>query len=287
VIGRARYTLLALLFSFLWAAAFVAIKVALHFSPPFILMASRFLLAGAGLLACAWLCGRPWPARAAEWGPIVVLGLLNQALYLGLAAVTLQHLSAGMGAVLASTTPLTLALLAPWLLGERLTAWRLGGLGLSFAGVGWVMWSRVGDQDRPGAMALFLSTTLFFVAGTIVFKRLRAGYDLFVLNGGQLLTGGLVLCVPGLLVERLADVRLTWELALAHAFLVVAVSGGAMLIWFWLLRHGDATRASAYFFLNPVIGLFLGALFLGEPLRVSDYLGSAAVAAGIYVVQRT
>jgi drug/metabolite transporter (DMT)-like permease len=59
-----------------------------------------------------------------------------------------------------------------------------------------------------------------------------------------------------------------------------------MLIWFWLLAHGDATRASAYFFLNPVLGLFMGALVLGEPLRGADFAGAAAVALGIWLVQR-
>ena len=47
------------------------------------------------------------------------------------------------------------------------------------------------------------------------------------------------------------------------------MSWGAVLIWFYLLRAGDAARASAFLFLNPVIGLFLGALLLGEPLRAS------------------
>ncbi len=59
-----------------------------------------------------------------------------------------------------------------------------------------------------------------------------------------------------------------------------------MWTWFWLLTHGDATRASAYFFLNPIFGLFIGALLLGEPLGPVDFVGSAAVALGIYLVQR-
>jgi drug/metabolite transporter (DMT)-like permease len=59
-----------------------------------------------------------------------------------------------------------------------------------------------------------------------------------------------------------------------------------MLIWFWLLRHGEATRASAWLFLNPVIGVFLGAMLLAEPLRAQDFLGAATVAFGIHLVQR-
>jgi drug/metabolite transporter (DMT)-like permease len=126
----------------------------------------------------------------------------------------------------------------------------------------------------------------FLVAGTIVFKRLEPTYDLLVLNGGQLFISGIVLAVPSLLFEPIATVRLTPSFLTAMAFLVAGVSWVGMLIWFWLLSHGDATRASAWFFLNPVLGLFLGALFLGESLSVADFFGSAMVAAGIYVVQR-
>ena len=54
-----------------------------------------------------------------------------------------------------------------------------------------------------------------------------------------------------------------------------------------LLLHGDARRASAHCSLNPVVRLALGTLFLGEALRSGDVAGSALVAAGMYLVQRS
>jgi drug/metabolite transporter (DMT)-like permease len=284
--SAARYTLLALLFCCLWASAFVALKIALRFSPPLIVMSSRFLIAGAGMLVYARLRGAAWPSTAREWAPIALIGVLNNALYLGTTAVTLQYISAGMGAVLASTNPLVLALVAPWLLGERLTALRAVGLVTSFAGVATVMWSRIGDQNRPIAMAVFLAATSFMTAGTIAFKRLKPGHDLRIITGGQVLAGGIALVAPSLLFESVGSVHVTTALVLAQAYLVIGTSGAAMLLWTWLLSHGDATRASAWFFLNPVLGLVLGALFLGEPLQFQDFVGSGAVALGIYVVQR-
>jgi drug/metabolite transporter (DMT)-like permease len=281
-----RYAALAVLFSLLWASAFIAVKVALRDSPPLFMMSSRFLVAGGALLALAWLRRVPFPQNAAAWGRLVLLGLLNYAIYLGLTAFALRHLSAGMGAVLASTNPLMLALVAPWFLGERLTLGKLAGLLLSFAGVLWVMTSRLGDDNRPGAMAIMLLAIACLVAGTIVFKRSSFDHDLLVINGIQLLAAGLALVGPSLLTEPLAAVRLTPAFLAAQAFLVVAVSWVGMLIWFWLLSHGDATRASAYFFLNPILGLFLGALLLGEVLGFADFAGSGAVAVGIYIVQR-
>lgn len=282
-----RYTALAVLFSALWAGAFVAVKVALADSPPLFLMAFRFLAAGLLLLAWARLRGCPLPASWREWRPLVVLGLLNNALYLGVGSMALRHVSAGTAAVLASTNPLILALAAWWLLGERVGAARVAGLLLSFAGVVWIMHSRAGANDRPGWMIAMLAAIGFLVAGTVLFKRLRLRHDLVVVNGAQLLAAGLALAGPSLALEPVALVRFTPAFLAAQAFLVLGVSCLGMGIWFWLLSHGDASRASAYFFLNPVLGLFLGALLLGEPLRLQDFAGSAAVAAGIYVVQRS
>jgi drug/metabolite transporter (DMT)-like permease len=284
-VSGVRYALLALVFCHLWSGAFVAVKIGLDSSPPLFLMASRFLVAGAVLLVWARLTGRSMPRRG-DWGPIVLLGLLNNALYLGLTAIALRDVSAGMGAILASTNPLMLAAVAPWLLGERLTGRKLAGLLLAFGGVVWVMSSRVGPDNRPGAMALLVLSITFLVAGTILFKRIRADQDLVVLNAGQLFVAGGALIVPSVLLEPLGSVRLTPSFVASQAYLIAGVSWTGMLIWFWLLRHGDATRASAWFFLNPVIGVVLGAALLGEPLRVQDLLGSAAVALGIHLVQR-
>lgn len=282
-----RYALLALLFCHLWSGAFVAVKVGLASSPPLFLMASRFLVAGAVLLAWARLAGRSMPAGGRAWATIALLGLLNNAIYLGLTAIALRSVSAGMGAILASTNPLMLAVAAPWFLGERLTPRRLVGLLVAFGGVVWVMGSRVGPDNRPWSMALLVLSIAFLVTGTILFKRIPADQDLIVLNAGQLFVAGVALIVPSVLLEDLGSVRLTASFLASQAYLIAGVSWVGMVIWFWLLRHGDATRASSWFFLNPVIGVILGALILGEPLRLGDFLGSATVALGIYIVQRS
>jgi drug/metabolite transporter (DMT)-like permease len=255
-------------------------------APPLTIQASRFLIAGAGLLAIAAALGRRMPANAADWRAIVALGLLNHALYLGATTFAIQRMSAGMGSVLASTNPVILAFVAPWALGERLNRTKIAGLALSCAGVVWVMWSRVGADNRPEAMGLFLAAVGFIVAGTIVFKRTAPTCDRLVLTGGQLLVAGLMLAVPALAFEPWRTVRFTAPFLAAQGYLIVGVSWTAMLIWFWLLDHGDASRASAWFFLNPILGLVFGTLLLGEPLGAHDLIGAAGVALGIALVQR-
>jgi drug/metabolite transporter (DMT)-like permease len=56
------------------------------------------------------------------------------------------------------------------------------------------------------------------------------------------------------------------------------------MLWFWILQHGEASRVSAYFFLTPVFGLLLSALFLNEPLGLMDGLGLVVITAGLWLV---
>lgn len=280
------YVPLAILFSLLWASAFLAVKVALASSPPLFLMGSRFIVAAAILLGFAALRGRRFPGSARAWARLALLGLLNYGLYLGIAAEALRHLSGGMGAVIASTIPLLLAAAGFAFLGERLSGLRLAGLAIAFISVMTVMWSRTSASDQPGAMLLILLANVFYACGTILYKRWHPPEDPSVVNGVQFLAAGVAVLIPSLLFEPLSTVKLTASFLASMAYLLFAVSLGAMSIWFYLLRSGEATRASSYFFLNPIFGLFLGALLLAEPIHGLDIAGTLGVALGIYLVQR-
>ncbi|MGE5048213.1 MAG: EamA family transporter, partial [Deltaproteobacteria bacterium] len=111
----------AILYVFLWASAFVPSRILAHSAPPLTILWIRFLVAGGVLFAGARLAGLNLPRDRATWLRLLLLGTLGNALYLGLNYEALRHLSAGMGSIVASTNPLILALLAPWLLREPLT----------------------------------------------------------------------------------------------------------------------------------------------------------------------
>jgi len=282
------YTPLALTFSFLWASAFIGTKVAIQSSPPLFMMGFRFAIAGGALLLFARARGAALPADRRAWAELAALGVLNHALYLGLSAIALLSIASSTGAVLASANPLMVVLAALIVLRERLPPVRVLGMLVAFAGVVVVMGSRAQLGDSPAAMLLILLANACMVAGTILFKRWAPHGDLLVVNGAQLATASLVLLLVSFGFESPLD-HVSWQpqFFLAVGYLVVFVSWGAVSIWLYLLRVGDAGRASSFLFLNPVIGLFLGALLLGDPVRPADFLGSAAVAAGIYLVQRS
>jgi drug/metabolite transporter (DMT)-like permease len=254
---------------------------------PLWVLAVRFIAAGIIQVTLAFALARPWPRSRASWVSLAAYGLLANAGYLSLTYEALRHLSAGMGAIISSTNPLVLAMVAPALLGEALTLRKLLGLLFGFSGVVMSMASRAGSQSaRPTDVAMAFTGVLAMVAATIVFKRLRIREDLVAANAVQLGTSALFLVPLAFILEGKPHLPLTPSLFWSLAYLVLLLSIGASFLWFWLLRHGEASRVSAFYFLSPIFGLGLGALLLHEQVTWVDAVGLAAVALGITLVQK-
>jgi drug/metabolite transporter (DMT)-like permease len=194
-------------------------------------------------------------------------------------------MSAGMGSIVASTNPLILALIAPWLLQEPLTVRKASGLILGFAGVVLAMHTRAGSSAaRTIDVLLALAGVLAFVFSNVLYKRMRARPHPVVLNAAQLFCAGLALVPAALLLEGPPHIQWTAPIAASLAYLIVVLSVGASMLWFWILQHGEASRVSAYFFLTPVFGLLLGAILLGEPLAPMDGVALVVIAFGLWLV---
>ncbi len=280
-------TPLAVFYIFLWASAYVPSKVASIEANPLWFLVARFSTAGLVLGAIAIALRRPFPQTIRGWGVAALLGILANAAYLALTYEALRHLSSGMGAIVASTNPLVLSLVAPALLGEKLGLWKAIGLAAGFLGVVWIVLARSGTGTAmPADVALAFGGVCASVASTVLFKRAGIREDLLALNAVALVAAGLVLVPVALLTAGIGPIVLTRELVLAFAYLVVVVSVGASLLWFWLLGSGEASRVSAFYFLTPAFGLAISAVLLHERLDVADLGGLAAIAAGIAIVQR-
>lgn len=274
----------AILYVFLWSAAFVPSRVLSRATPPLSILWIRFMIAGGLLLLGAVIARLPFPRDRATWLSIALVGIAGNCGYLGATYLAMRHLSAGMGAIIASTNPLLLALLAPRLLGEPLTRRKLLGLVLGFSGVVIAMQARAGTQSaRPQDVLLALFGVFASVVSTILYKRIRTHPHPVVTNALQLSCAGVFMLPVALVVD--GPPRIAWTPAVVGslAFLVLVLSIGASMLWFWILRHGEASRVSAFYFLTPVFGLLLGALLLAEHLTPLDGLGLAVICAGLWL----
>ncbi|HWE22382.1 MAG TPA: DMT family transporter [Myxococcales bacterium] len=275
----------AILYVFIWATAFVPSRVLARDTPPLWILTIRFGVAGGILLLLAAALRLRIPRDADSWVRLFALGLGGNALYLGLNYLALKHLSAGMGSIIASTNPLILAVLAPWLLREPLTARKVTGLVLGFGGVVLAMHARAGTQTaRLPDVLLAVSGVVAFVFSNILYKRMRDRPHPLVLNGAQLLCASAAVCLGALLLEGPPAIVWTPPVVWSLLYLIVILSVGASMLWFWILQHGEASRVSAYFFLTPAFGLLLAAALLGEQLTATDGIALLVIATGLWLV---
>ena len=279
-------TAAAVFYVFLWGSAFVPSKIGVLASSPLWFLFFRFALSGAIALGIAVAFHSRWPSGLLSWATVAALGILANAVYLGLSYEALRHLAAGVGAIVSSTNPLMLALVAPFVLREPL-GWRKAlGLVLGFGGVVWIMIARTGTGSaNPADVGLALCGVASAVASTVIFKRFLTDLDLPMTNALQLFAAALGVLPLAVLTEGAPHAQWGAPLVLSFAWTVLVMSVGSQLLWFWLLVRGQASRVSAYFFLSPAFGLWV-ASFFGEPLSVRDLGGLIAIACGIAIVQR-
>ena len=278
----------ALVYVFLWSSAYVPSKIGVLDSSPLWFLVVRFATAGAITLAIAWRLGGRFPGSRREWTAVVALGILGNALYLGLTYEALRHLASGIGAIVASLNPLVLAIVAPYVLGERLAPLKILGLVLGFGGVLDIMIVRTGSGSaEPADVLLALAGVVASVATTIVFKKYCAGMDMRMTSALQLLAASAVLLPFAPLLEGAPHVHWSPRIVASFAYVVAVMSVGASLLWFWLLGRGEASRVSAFYFLTPVFGLAIAYVLLGEPVGPRDLVGLSAIALGIFFVQRS
>src|SRR5689334_1804857 len=275
------------LFCLLWSFAFVAGKIGVTYCPPLLLLAARFSLAGVLILAISFMRR---DALAMSWrdaAVFAIIGIANNALYLGLGYTGLKTVSAGLGGLIVSANPVFTAVFAALLLGEALTWRKVAGLSLGILGVSFIVWHRmsVGTDSWHGIL-FTLASLASIVLGTILFKVLAPKGSLWVGNGVQNLAAGIVLLPFAFTLADVGDIVPSARLLGAFAFLVLGGSILAYLLWFHLLKVCGATAASAYHFLMPPLGMLFAFLVLGEHVEFRDLLGIIPVALGICLVTR-
>jgi drug/metabolite transporter (DMT)-like permease len=289
-VPKARFNPLPLyigLFCLVWSFAFVAGKTGVTYCPPLILLSARFLLAGILILGISAVRGDAWQMSWRDVAVFAILGVANNALYLGLGYTGLKTVSAGLGGLIVSANPVFTAMLAALLLGEPLTWRKAVGLLLGIVGVGFIVWHRMSvGTDHLHGILFTLASLASIVVGTILFKVLAPKGSLWIGNGVQSLAGGLAVLPFALVFSSLSDVVPNAQLLSAFAFLVLGGSILGYLLWFHLLKVCGATAASAYHFLMPPLAMLFAWLVLGEHVEGRDLLGIIPVALGIYLVTR-
>ncbi|MEO1107431.1 MAG: DMT family transporter [Pseudomonadota bacterium] len=275
---------MGLTFAFIWSSAFTSARIIVADASPLFSLALRFLISGLIGVAIARAMGQSWALTRAQWRATILFGICQNALYLGLNFYAMQTIEASVAAIIASTMPLLVAL-AGWLfLEDKLRPLGVLGLLAGFAGVALIMSSRVtAGIDLFGVMLCGIGA-LALTFATLAVRGATSGGNFMMVVGLQMLVGSAVLFVAAPVFESIY-INPTVPLALAFIYTTLFPGLLATLIWFLLLDRIGATRAATFHFLNPVFGVAVAAIILGEKLGPLDLLGVAVTTLGILAVQ--
>jgi len=292
----------------IWGTTYTAIKFAIRDFPPYLLVGIRQTAAGALLLIWAVAAGRvrmaAVPPGLLEPGqqnePVLTRRYVWLQVLTGLCTITggngfitwgMQHISSGVAAVIGSLTPVVVVLInLGWKGAERINASTIGGVLLGFGGLGLIFhhgWADFLHPDyRLGILACFGSCFTWSL-GTVMAKRWNDRRVSPILNAGlQITAGGLGGFVLSLLFDRSHAIQHSTEGWAAVAYLTLIGSALAFSLYMFALQHLSATVSSLYTYVNPVVAILLGWLFLGEQLSEYEIAGMCITIGGVWLVNR-
>ncbi|MBB3064053.1 DMT family transporter [Limibacillus halophilus] len=281
------------LFVLLWSTGFIGAKLGVPYAEPMTFLTLRFVAAGTLLTLLALATGAPWPSSWKALGHIAVVGLLLQAVYLGGVFVAVSRgMPAGPSALIVSLQPLTVALLAGLTLGERVSRRQWLGFVLGVIGVFLVVVEKIDpaslpDQEGFGFVEVGLCalSLLAITASTIYQKRFGMAADL---RSGTALQYWVAAVAALFVAWTTEDMRVVWtgEFIFALGWLVLVLSIGAVSLLMFMIRMGEVSKVSSYFYLVPPCTAVIAFLIFGETLGLLALAGMLVAAVGVALVVR-
>jgi drug/metabolite transporter (DMT)-like permease len=273
----------------LWGSSYLFIKVAVAQVPPLTLVAGRLVLAAAIMWVVLAAARQAMPRSRRLWAAFAVMGLLNGAVPYSLIFWSEQHISSGLASLLQATMPLFTVLMGHFLMrDERLTAGRVAGVVLGFAGVGLLMLPDLrqgAHANLLGQLAMVASSVSYAGAALVARSRLR-GQPALVSTTGQLTMGAVWTLPLSLLVD--GPLGRVPSLPAVGSWLGLTILGTviAYVIYFKLIERTSAALTSTVTYIIPVFGLILGALVLNEPVSLTLLVSLGLILAGVLLVRR-
>jgi drug/metabolite transporter (DMT)-like permease len=257
--------------------------------PPLVMIAVRFLLAGAILYGLTlWRSDSriQLPTRA-QWVNALALG--SALLVIGNGGVTLseQFVPTGIVALIIATSPLWMALIDRVALGQRLSRLGVIGLVVGFLGVALLIGTPGGGHLDPRGAILAVIAPIGWATGSVFSRKAQLHPNPLIGSAMEMLCAGLILAVASVLTGEAFQVHLSaisLTSLLALGWLIIFGSLVAFSAYTWLLRVAPLSLVSTYAYINPVVAVSLGALFLREALSPRILIGGAIIVVAVALI---
>lgn len=286
------------LLALIWGSSFLFIRIGVQHVPPFQLVFVRTAIAAVGLNLVVLLRGKRLPTDRRRIADLIFLGIVNTVFPFALITWGETHIESGLASVLQGTAALFTMVIAHFAFADERITWRkLTGLVIGFLGVV-VLAGRSGEQRNEadgalyllGQLAIVAASLCYAVGGTFSRKTMQNRLEPIVVAAGAMTVAALVTGVITYLSPLAGGPAPVNLLQLEPGGLGAILALGlintfvAYLIFYSLLAALGAARTSMITYVIPVVGLMLGALFLGEVVDARLILGAAMIVGSIAIV---
>jgi drug/metabolite transporter (DMT)-like permease len=271
----------------IWGSTYLAIRIGVSDFPPELFAGIRFLIAGALVMLFAYFKGYKFPENVTDVKRQAIVGLFLLMGGNGIVVWAEQWVYSGVTSLLMAIVPLFNAILELFLPeGPRIGLKGWFGLILGFGGVALLVLSGSDAKivDISGGILLLLAA-LSWSLGSVYSKTFKASGTTVANIGIQMFAGGIGLTIVGLLMGEAGKIHLTGKGMGAMAYLILVGSILGYSSYIYILQKWPASKAGTYAYVNPVVGVFLGAVILGEPVSSNVFISAIIILGGVFLVQ--
>lgn len=272
-----------------WGSTFLGVKYAINVLPPFLVSCTRFLIGGVLLFGFTLLRGDGFPSmkhiRNAAFIGVLLSGIGNCAV-----AYALQFMPSGLVALLVATLPAWMILL-DFLLFSNQKPTFIGTIGLILGLVGMIFLLNPAQQIGQREVAIFPAIIIFIGSVAWAFGSLKSPYlslpKPLQSTAIQMTVGGCFSLTMSLIFEKNqlnAIQNMTQETYFAMIYLIVVGSYVGYTAYVWLINNAPPQLTATYAYVNPVVAIFLGWIFLDERLTSRTLVASAIILAGVILM---
>jgi drug/metabolite transporter (DMT)-like permease len=273
-----------------WGATFLAMRFGVEVLPPFVLASARYLIAAPLVLGLsAILRLKIWPTRE-EMVRLAIIGVLM----LGCGNTSViwaeQYISSGLAALLVASIPLYAALIEALMpRGEGLPTRGWIGIFLGFAGIVFLLWPGLrsglrGDTREIVVAGVTLLGALCWTAASVISRRSTIRISGIASAGWQMVFGGLFNIVLMVISGDYRGGRWGLQAWGSIAYLVIFGSLITYTAYIYLLDNVAVSKVATYAFVNPVIAVILGAIFVHEHFVAVEYVGMVGILLAVFLV---
>ena len=274
-----------------WGSTYLAIRYMVRSLPPLVGSGARFLVAG--LVFAVVLAVRDGLSglrlTRQEWAGSAIVGIAL--LFGGNGLVTVAEnmgLASGLAALVIASVPLWVVVFRR-AAGELIGAVTAGSVALGFLGVAILLLPGRPTGAPIAGLLVAMAAAFCWAAGSFVSGRIPVPSDPVRAASAEMLCGGSAMLVAGLLAGEGAQLHpgsLSAESLIAFAYLVVFGSLVAFTAYAWLLAHAPISQVATYAYVNPVVAIALGALFVDEQITPLVVAGAGVIVGSVAITVR-